>query len=528
MIRGSVEAETAQTGVEIALTSDDKKPTSRRSARPSKVKPISNREDVDQDPALDDSPRINREDISASAGQDETLDPGPPEPKSARPQLSPPDPGIGWKNGKNATASRPRNSEVESDAASSDLPAPRRKVSKDQVPAVTDEDTNPLPPAIDPDTPDSDDPAPARPATARPRSNKVGAKGTRKPTESGEIALVTDASLDEESGPEKPPAKKASDPSLVAGFQPLSTLMPDLDPAPSTPPGSSEIAKAETPTLSEPPALPPMTPAPSGEPIQVATHEAPTPTSSPPDITAASQPDAPPKPAPQPAFASNAPASKAVEKPTPPDEYNPFAKLPPTSLPIDRVVENPPLVTPTSSEVPPSPAAEHPKAKWGELAASERPAPAPAPVAPTPRTTLTSVLFRRAKPPAESKDAAVAACVYDTRLRKINDFRLPDLEGKPVRFQDLDADFVLLDFWGTWCALASTPSRTWSNSRSSMGQASSRWSGSPASRPRLNRGGRRWTRSLGGLGSTTPCCSRRWTASRARSSRRSRSRRCRR
>ncbi len=28
---------------------------------------------------------------------------------------------------------------------------------------------------------------------------------------------------------------------------------------------------------------------------------------------------------------------------------------------------------------------------------------------------------------------------------------MPDLEGKPVRFQDLDADYVLLDFWGTWC-----------------------------------------------------------------------------
>jgi thiol-disulfide isomerase/thioredoxin len=28
---------------------------------------------------------------------------------------------------------------------------------------------------------------------------------------------------------------------------------------------------------------------------------------------------------------------------------------------------------------------------------------------------------------------------------------LPDLEGRPVRFQELDADYVLLDFWGTWC-----------------------------------------------------------------------------
>src|SRR5205823_2439174 len=31
------------------------------------------------------------------------------------------------------------------------------------------------------------------------------------------------------------------------------------------------------------------------------------------------------------------------------------------------------------------------------------------------------------------------------------DFRLPDLAGNPISFKDLDADFILLDFWGTWC-----------------------------------------------------------------------------
>ena len=42
-------------------------------------------------------------------------------------------------------------------------------------------------------------------------------------------------------------------------------------------------------------------------------------------------------------------------------------------------------------------------------------------------------------------------CDYDDRHRRIVDFRLPDLDGKPVRFQDIDADLILLDFWGTWC-----------------------------------------------------------------------------
>lgn len=42
-------------------------------------------------------------------------------------------------------------------------------------------------------------------------------------------------------------------------------------------------------------------------------------------------------------------------------------------------------------------------------------------------------------------------CHYDAKDRRIRDFLLPDLEGRPVQFSDLDADLVLIDFWGTWC-----------------------------------------------------------------------------
>ena len=52
----------------------------------------------------------------------------------------------------------------------------------------------------------------------------------------------------------------------------------------------------------------------------------------------------------------------------------------------------------------------------------------------------------------EGKGGKVVSCRYDPKLRQIVDFRLPDLQGEPVRFQDLDADLVLLDFWGTWCS----------------------------------------------------------------------------
>ncbi|HMB04910.1 MAG TPA: redoxin domain-containing protein [Isosphaeraceae bacterium] len=66
---------------------------------------------------------------------------------------------------------------------------------------------------------------------------------------------------------------------------------------------------------------------------------------------------------------------------------------------------------------------------------------------------------RGTRPPSDSGPAPAPApaggrevyCRYDPRSRRIEDFRLPDPEGKLVRFQDLDADLVLLDFWGTWC-----------------------------------------------------------------------------
>jgi thiol-disulfide isomerase/thioredoxin len=51
----------------------------------------------------------------------------------------------------------------------------------------------------------------------------------------------------------------------------------------------------------------------------------------------------------------------------------------------------------------------------------------------------------------ESPGTALASCQYDTKNHRLVDFQLPDLQGRPVRFRDLDADFVLVDFWGSWC-----------------------------------------------------------------------------
>ena len=44
-----------------------------------------------------------------------------------------------------------------------------------------------------------------------------------------------------------------------------------------------------------------------------------------------------------------------------------------------------------------------------------------------------------------------AACTFDPTDRRLIDFKLPDLTGKLVSLHDLDADVILLDFWGSWC-----------------------------------------------------------------------------
>jgi thiol-disulfide isomerase/thioredoxin len=44
-----------------------------------------------------------------------------------------------------------------------------------------------------------------------------------------------------------------------------------------------------------------------------------------------------------------------------------------------------------------------------------------------------------------------SACSIDPIERRLIDFKLPDLSGKMVSLHDIDADLILLDFWGSWC-----------------------------------------------------------------------------
>jgi thiol-disulfide isomerase/thioredoxin len=47
-------------------------------------------------------------------------------------------------------------------------------------------------------------------------------------------------------------------------------------------------------------------------------------------------------------------------------------------------------------------------------------------------------------------------CDFDDSEQRLNDFALPDVSGRLVSFRDIDADLILLDFWGTWCGQCRT------------------------------------------------------------------------
>ena len=44
-----------------------------------------------------------------------------------------------------------------------------------------------------------------------------------------------------------------------------------------------------------------------------------------------------------------------------------------------------------------------------------------------------------------------AVCRFDPSDRRLVDFQLPNLDGQMVSLRDLNADVILLDFWGSWC-----------------------------------------------------------------------------
>src|SRR5271166_1806983 len=125
-----------------------------------------------------------------------------------------------------------------------------------------------------------------------------------------------------------------------------------------------------------------------------------------------------------------------------------------------------------SASLPPRPGraaapTEQTRPTWGELAFKKEPIPLDESLQKVARDLAVKGtrggadegLKAAAKTTASSASgAAVLAtgrkvtCEFNPAERRLVDFRLPDVQGQMVSFHDFDADLILLDFWGTWCA----------------------------------------------------------------------------
>jgi len=118
-----------------------------------------------------------------------------------------------------------------------------------------------------------------------------------------------------------------------------------------------------------------------------------------------------------------------------------------TTIPVDEAIAQ---TEATVSE--PAPPAEKPVPAVAVAAEPSRVEPAPART----KSARPAALAARTASPAEPAAPPAARkgpyCDYDPDERRILDFALPDMEGKMVSLRDFDADLILLDFWGTWCA----------------------------------------------------------------------------
>ena len=146
------------------------------------------------------------------------------------------------------------------------------------------------------------------------------------------------------------------------------------------------------------------------------------------------------------------PVVAAADPALPTIQPRPTAVDPPAAVDgADAGDPTPPAIARTSEDHPPR------GRKWGEVAGT---AAAAAGIGTAAALAVgsaashpnrgTALLTRRSRA-VPSKADAPALCQFDARANQLIDFQLPDLAGQPVRFRDFDADYVLFDFWGTWC-----------------------------------------------------------------------------
>lgn len=172
-----------------------------------------------------------------------------------------------------------------------------------------------------------------------------------------------------------------------------------------------------------------------------------------------SQPSAEPSPNPLPdgpfpardESAFNPPASPA--EPAPP-RIEPEVTTTPASdanvVPSDREVAAPPLANPAppASETPQAQITPRKRPTWNDLEAQHA---ARAANPATRSVRRTGYQPETAPAPTSARPLVSAACRYDSRAKRIVDFRLTGIDGAPVQFHEIQADYILLDFWGTWC-----------------------------------------------------------------------------
>lgn len=511
---GRSDVRAPDTDVRITLSPEDVGTQNARASKASdRVRPVSERDQLpDEEPEIPrlsaGKPRVNVEDLPPAL-EAEVYDP-PEATRAPAPALAPSRPsaparGDRWRpvGSNGVTQQMPRQTlDREFGPASATQDPEAREVGVlAATPLAEDDGPNPLPPALEPDElpalepeelpASQEDVNPLPPARERRRSASKVTDDTdplppaREPGQMSVTAPVEENPVDAVEEPDTAP-----EPSLSEG----SPLPPAVEPSPESgpPPAEAELpAPALEPEQESPPGmpsdssfLPPVVEAGNAENLATA-PAAPSPEAPAGLLSGLPAPvEAPPEglPAPAPAATAVAPAqglAGSTPFETSPFEASPFESSPFDSAPSDSTSEavNAPALAAAASdqsvfETSPEPAAADAAAPpdtrkrptWKDLAALapkaakspeglkravSMPAAAPA-IARQP--TATQISTRAGPPPQQVRaDLGEAFCDYDTKHRKINDFRLPDLEGRPVRFQELDADLVLIDFWGTWC-----------------------------------------------------------------------------
>jgi thiol-disulfide isomerase/thioredoxin len=401
-LEGRETVEAPESRVEIALRDAaevrtvSRAPTTRR---------VADRADFEQDTA-----GVNEDDLPAPASRREMSDETSTSTRGADP----------WHS---AGAGKPAASGEPPLSTTDPMPS---AFDPNRASTVDSESTNPLPPALE-RRDDANQPIEGSTRdldASRTKSSDANAE----PFTAGEGPLTSGFESGATTTSSQPPATPS---------QPLATQPPDSGPIPirgeetkssneQPAPGTEPAVQPSAPTLDFP-----ATPAPAGsmsENVSMPLQEPAKPESS-----------------------TAAPASNDVKDA---DQNQPASDLAQPVAAPSRFENEPPDESPTDGS--PSQAAKSGSRRptWRELTAqSEKKAPPADP----------SISVRRGPTPDERKELATqtaprrkqnvvqSTCRYDARTRRIVDFQLASLDGSPVHFAEIDADYVLLDFWGTWC-----------------------------------------------------------------------------